>query len=156
MIERNNASVNRPDSAIRVGSASWSDLSRLSEERLEEMDNDLDSYRMWLLNAIPKGGIGWHNALAELAQAAGNRMRDLLANYGVDYEDLSDSIVQSWKEPWDLFKDRDAPPQARLRALIENRWYWTRQIEGLYTCITAVRTFEELMIWRGRWTKNAQ
>jgi hypothetical protein len=80
-------------------------------------------------------------------------MKKLLAKQGVHYQDLSDlgAIVKSWEKPWALYKDERATAQARVQALVENRWYWTRKNEDVCTGMIAAVTFQDLMIWRGKW-----
>lgn len=146
----------RLEDVIRVGGASWGDLTTLSREHLQTLDTDLDAYRRWLLDEFqPNEGYGWSASLTELSQTAGKRMKMLLATHGVRYEDLSDleADMQTWKEPWARFKNKSATAEVRVQALLENRWYWTKKNEDVFTGITAVRTFQDLMIWRGLWKK---
>jgi hypothetical protein len=155
--EKNNDEERRQD-VVLIGGASWSDLITLSNEHLRRLDIDLEEYQKWLLVEFPKQlneGIGWHASLTNLSQTAGKRMRVLLAKHGVRYEDLSnlEANMQSWKEPWARYKDQNVAAQARVQALVENRWYWTKKNEDVFTGITAARTFEDLKIWRGTWKK---
>ncbi|KAH7363696.1 heterokaryon incompatibility protein-domain-containing protein [Pyrenochaeta sp. MPI-SDFR-AT-0127] len=157
-IAEKNVDAEQLEDVIRIGGASWTDLSTLSHEQLVRLDTDLDEYRKWLLDGFPKqynDRIGNAASLKELSQAAGKRMMELLANYGVRYEDLSDleANMQSWKEPWIRYRNKSATAQARVQALVENRWYWTNKNEDVFTGIVAYRTLEDLMIWRGIWKK---
>jgi hypothetical protein len=156
--ERNIDDAERLQDIVRIGGASWSDLITLSEEHLQRLDADLKDYQKWLLFEFPKQHnewVGWSASLADLSQTAGKRMKALLAKHGVRYKDLSDleANMQSWKEPWARYKDESLTAQARVQALVENRWYWTKKNEDVFTGITAARTFEDLMIWRGTWKK---
>lgn len=150
-----NAAVDITEAFLCIGGASWNDLSRLGQRQLEALDADLEGYRHWLLDVFPAQQISLERKLPELSQAAGSKMKLLLAKYEVGYDDLSEHAakVQSWKVPWLRYQDRDLRPQARVRALLESRMYIVENTEKLHTCITAVRTLEELMVWRGKWAK---
>ncbi|RYO17111.1 hypothetical protein AA0111_g11113 [Alternaria arborescens] len=143
----------RAQDIIRIGGASWSDLVTLSEKDLRQMDLDLEAYQEWLLFEFPKQHNDGLTNLTNISQTAGKRMKDLLAKHGVRYQDLTDlgANVKSWEKPWAVYKDERATAQARVQALVQNRWYWTKRNEDVFTGITAARTFEDLMIWRGRW-----
>ncbi|KAJ4381736.1 hypothetical protein N0V86_003101 [Didymella sp. IMI 355093] len=145
----------KDDQHVYKRGASWSDLSRLGQRQLEALDADLEDYYTWLLDAFPGQLKRLEVKLTEPSQAAGTKMRLLLANYEVKYDDLSGHAakLQGWKEPWDRYKDRAAEPQARIRALLKNRVYIAEKTEKFNTCITAVWTLEELMVWRKRWTR---
>lgn len=151
----NNATVNITEDVLRIGGASSNDLSRLGQRQLEALDADLEAYHQWLLDVFPAQQILLEGKLPELLQAAGSKMKLLLAKYEVAYDDLSEHAakMQYWKVPWLRYKDRALQPQARVRALLENRMYVAEKTEKLHTCITAVRTLEELMVWRGKWAK---
>lgn len=143
---------------IRIGGASWSDLTTLGEEDLRRLDADLDEYWKWLLNWYPKqhsGKFGNAESLTELSQSAGKRMKRLLAKHGVRYEDLSDleANTQSWKDPWVRFRNKRGTAQDRVQGLVENRLYWMKQNEEAFKGIVAFTTLEDLMIWRGTWKK---
>lgn len=148
-VEQSLTTGDSSEDVIRVGGASWSDLSTLGLRRLRRLDADLDDYLAWLLTT------GLHSDLTVLARSSGARMGALLMNYGVRYEDLSslESVVVGWRESWNRFVDVNVSDQSRVQALLENRWYWTREHENVYTSITAARTLEDLMVWRGRWKK---
>lgn len=143
------------DDVIRIGGASWADLSKLNQTPLQRFDNILESYVRWLVDVFPSDpNFGTAAHLASLSRAAGKRMKAFLADFGVSYEDLSalETTVKSWKEPWARYKDKGKPDQVRVQGIIENRWYWTKKNEDVYALITAARTLIELMIWRGKWT----
>jgi hypothetical protein len=150
-----NAPADTTEDVLHIGGASWSDLSRLGQRQLEALDADLEDYYTWLLDAFPGQLKKPEIKLTEPSQAAGTKMRLLLANYEVKYDNLSGQAanLQGWKEPWDRYKDRAAKPQARVRALLENRVYIAEKTEKFNTCITAVWTLEELMVWRKKWTR---
>jgi hypothetical protein len=78
-------------------------------------------------------------------------MKSLLARLGVRYEDLSglQDSVQSWQEPWGRYLDKRVTDQGRVQAFVENRWYWVGRNEEFYVGITASRTLQDLMVWRG-------
>lgn len=145
------------ENGLRIGGARWSDLSTLRQRQLEALDTDLERYYKWLLDEFPsQKKKRLESRLPELSQAAGMKMKLLLSNYGVGYDDLSGhaSKVQDWKVPWIRYKDKAVGPQARVRALLENRMYIAEKDEKLHTCIAAVWTLEELMAWRrSKWTK---
>ncbi|CAN9235263.1 unnamed protein product [Alternaria alternata] len=143
-----------PQDVVRIGGASWTDLIALKEDQLRQLDLDLQEYQKWLLVESPrhiKAGLN----LTNVSQNAGKRMKDLLAKHGVCYQDLSDLevTVKAWEKPWDVYNDERATAQARVQALVQNRWYWTKRNENVFTIITAARTFEDLMTWRGTWKK---
>lgn len=142
------------EDVIRIGGACYNDLSRLGQRQLLGLDKDLDEYQEWLLNEYPTTSMLFRAGAGqtEFSEAAGKRLKELLAKYKVQYEDLSD-LEGSWQEPWNVYKDKNASPQARVQGLLQNRCYWTRKNEKVYSCITALRTLEELMVWRGRWQK---
>ncbi|KAH8642358.1 hypothetical protein IG631_05300 [Alternaria alternata] len=141
---------------VRIGGASWNDLVALNEDRLRQLDLDLQEYQKWLLVESPKQLPDGASTIP-FAQNAGNRMKEMLAKHGVRYQDLSDlgATVKTWEKPWAVYQDERATAQARVQGLVQNRWYWTvKNHYNLYTVITAVRTFEDLMVWRGTWKKN--
>jgi hypothetical protein len=142
----------RAQDIIRIGGASWSDLITLSEKDLRQMDLDLEAYQEWLLFEFPKQHNDGLANLTNLSQTADKRMKDLLAKHGVRYQDLTDlgANVKSWEKPWAVY-DEKATAQARLHGMVQNRWYWTKHYGNLYTMITAARTLEDLMVWRGTW-----
>ncbi|CAI9629219.1 unnamed protein product [Alternaria burnsii] len=142
-----------PQDVIQVGGASWIDLIALNENQLRQLDLDLQEYQEWLLLEFPKQHNDGLASLTDLSQNAGKRMKALLAKQGVDYQDLSDlgAEVNSWKKPWAIYNDESATTQARVQALVQNRWYWTKRNEDVFTGITAVITFGKLMVWRGTW-----
>ena len=157
-IAEKNIDAERLEDVIRIGGASWNNLTTLSGEQLRISDADLEQYWKWLLDGFPEHynkKFGEAESLTELSQTAGKRMKALLAKHGVRYEDLSDleANMQSWKEPWVRYRDKSATAQARVQALVENLWYWTKKNDDIFTGITAVRTLEDLMIWRGTWKK---
>ncbi|KAI4682798.1 uncharacterized protein J4E84_007263 [Alternaria hordeiaustralica] len=146
---------------VRIGGASWGDLIALDEKDLKGLDIDLGQYQQWLLFEFPKehkerGGLNWSGGLPSLSQTAGKRMKALLEKYRVHYEDLSDleATMQTWEEPWKRYLDESAIAQTRVQGLVENRWVCSKlHEEDVFTGITAVRTFQDLMIWRGTWKK---
>lgn len=152
-IEDASKNAKQVDDVIRIGGASWCDLSKLDKTKLGELDGALEGYMRWLLDIFPSE----HNAaenLTKLSQTAGKKMRALLADFGVHYEDLSsmEATVKTWEESSARFSDRSKPDQIRVQAIVENRWYWTNKNEDVFKMITAVRTLMELMTWRGIWT----
>lgn len=153
-IDRSLATIDSSEDVIRIGGANWNDLNRLGQRQLWKLDADLDGFRNWLLDTNPaQGGDFW--GMTHLARGAGKNMKDLLRASGVRYNDLSELGVdiQNWTEPWKHYRDKSRSDQERVQGLIENRWYWTKKNEEVYTLITALRTFEDLMIWRGKWKK---
>ncbi|KAB2099627.1 hypothetical protein AG0111_0g12184 [Alternaria gaisen] len=141
----------QPQDVVRIGGASWNDLSTLNEDQLRQLDLDLEDYQEWLLFEFPKRwGLGL--SLCEDSKAAGKRMKDLLAKHRVRYEDLSgvETSVKSWQKPWNRYNNETATAQVRVQALVENRCFFTKH-EYIMTIITAAKTFEDLMTWRGTW-----
>jgi hypothetical protein len=144
------------EDVIRIGGACWSDLMKLSTGQLQRLDADLDAYRKWLLDGFFEqnhGGIRLDiHVLPEISRIAGRRMKSLLARFGVRYEDLSslEDSVQNWNEPWSRYLKWGETDQGRVQALVECRWYFGGRDEGFYMGITAFRTLQDLMIWRGR------
>jgi hypothetical protein len=143
-----NVPVDATEDVLRIGGASWSDLSRLGQRQLEALDVDLEDYQKWLLDKFPAQQKQLEDKVLELSQAAGKNMELLLANYEVGYEDLAGhgAKVHDWEV-------KAVEPQARVRALLENRVNIAEETEKLHTCITAVWTLEELMVWRKKWTR---
>ncbi|EUC41292.1 hypothetical protein COCMIDRAFT_106529 [Bipolaris oryzae ATCC 44560] len=157
-ITERNDNDKESQSVIRVGGASWSDLMKLSENDLQELDSDLQEYQKWLLEELPNQInklTVWTPLLGELSEAAGVKMKALLEKYGVVYEDLShlQPNIRPYEQAWACFSDEQLPVQTRVQALVENRWFFTRKNENVFTCITAARTLEDLMIWRKVWDK---
>ncbi|RYO68391.1 hypothetical protein AA0116_g126 [Alternaria tenuissima] len=150
-IEEDDIEPGQSRDVLRIGGASWFDLVALKEDQLRQLDLDLQEYQKWLLVDFPKQHKNDTASIANLSQDAGKRMKDLLAKQRVHYQDLSDLGVRSWEKPWAVYKDERADAQARLQALVQNRWFWTKRNENVFTIITAARTFEDLMIWRGTW-----
>ncbi|TEY85740.1 hypothetical protein BOTCAL_0013g00480 [Botryotinia calthae] len=153
IIEDTSQNAKHGDDVIRIGGASWCDLSRLDQTKLGELDRELESYVRWLLDIFPSEQIVTEN-LTKLSQTAGKKMKALLADFEVQYEDLSsmETTVKTWEEPWARYNDKSKPDQIRVQALVENRWYWTKRNEEVFKMITAARTLMELMTWRGIWT----
>lgn len=152
-IEDTSKNAQQGEDVIRIGGASWCDLSRLDETKLGELDRELKGYVRWLVDEFPSEHVAGEN-LTKPSQRAGKKMEALLADFGVHYEDLSSlaTTVKTWEESWARCNDRNKPDQIRVQALVENRWYWTMRNEDVFTVITAGRTLIELMIWRGSWT----
>lgn len=152
--ERSHPAEEQVDEVFRIGGAYWTDLSTLSDDQLTEFDKDLQSYVDWVLSLHPREAL--ENILS-FSQTSGKRMHDLLAKYGVGYED--ESMIRTkwvdWKEPWNHYSDRTASSQARVRALADNRMFWMLTHEDGFTLATALRTVEALMIWRGKWKSLA-
>ncbi|KAJ6199252.1 heterokaryon incompatibility protein-domain-containing protein [Bipolaris maydis] len=146
-IDEKNVNYKEPQHVIRIGGASWSELMRLNEKDLQELDSDLQEFQKWILDEWPKevnASTVWTSKLGELSEATGGKMKELLAKYRVGYDDLSHlrATMQSWEQPWARFSDERVPVETRVQALVENRWYWTatEKNENVFTCITAART----------------
>lgn len=154
-INEKGVGTERLDSFIHIGGAFWKDLITLQEEQLLALDTDLDEYCKWLLDGPHKQQIEQHGLSTEimtgLSQNAGKRMKRLLTKNGVGYEDLSrlETKVKSWDEPWGRYMDEHETSQVRVQGLMQNRWHGTKVHEDIFKGITAARTLEELMIWRG-------
>lgn len=154
------APPNAPEShdVIRIGGASYANLSELNPAQLQYLDEELEAYTRWLVDIFPvEGNIsGSTSGMTRLSQTAGKKLKELLGNFGVDYEDLSrlETTVTEWREPWARFRDKSYSDQVRVEAIVENRWYWTKKNEDVYMGITAARTLIDLMIWRGKWTAS--
>ncbi|KAH4055808.1 hypothetical protein HBI06_087570 [Parastagonospora nodorum] len=114
-------------------------------EQLLKLDSDLDQYSEWILDIFPGQFTGANLVSPEF----------LTANHNIRYDDLShfENEVQSWEEPWGRYRDEHMLSQIRIQGFIQNRWYWARKCarECEDKGITAARTLESLMIWRGRW-----
>jgi hypothetical protein len=138
------------EDVIRIGGASWCDLSRLDNTQLRELNCELEGYMRWLVDIFPSEmNAANYFQVDELSQTVGKKMEALLADFGVAYDDLSslETTVKTWKELWDRYNDKSEPDRIRVQALVENRWYWTKWHADLDTGITAARTLIELMIW---------
>jgi hypothetical protein len=161
-INEKGVGTERLDDFIHIGGAFWKDLITLKEEQLLALDTDLDEYCKWLLDGSHKQHIEQHGISPEittsLSQQAGKRMKRLLTKNGVGYEDLSclETEVKSWDEPWGRYMDEHETSQVRVQGLMQNRWYWTKVHEDTFKGITAARTLEKLMIWRGKWSFPAE
>jgi hypothetical protein len=161
-INEKGVGTERLDDFIHIGGAFWKDLITLKEEQLLALDTDLDEYCKWLLDGSHKQHIEQHGISTEimtgLSQHAGKRMKRLLTKNGVGYEDLSrlETEVKSWDEPWGRYMDEHETSQVRVQGLMQNRWYWTKVHEDIFKGITAARTLEKLMIWRGKWSFPAE
>jgi hypothetical protein len=151
---------------IRVGGASWSDLMKLSTEQLQRLDADLDEYRKWFLEWFLDGFVEQNNerilsledwVLLEMSQTASERMESLLARFGVRYEDLHLSGLGNnphhLQRRWNRCLNKRTTDQGRVQAFVEHYWYIPKA-SGIYMGITASRTLQELMVWRGRWETN--
>lgn len=139
------------EEVIRIGGASWCDLSRLDKTQLRELNRELEGYMRWLVDLSPSE-IKALNNTDKLSQTVGKKIEALLADFGVAYDDLSslETTVKTIQEPWDRYNDKSKPDPIRVQAFVENRWYLTKWHDDLYTGITAGRTLIELMIWIGR------
>ncbi|KAH5193725.1 hypothetical protein HBI26_186660 [Parastagonospora nodorum] len=123
----------------------------LKEKEIESKSSDeiihidLDQYSEWILDIFPGQFTGANLVSPEF----------LTANHNIRYDDLShfENEVQSWEEPWGRYRDEHMLSQIRIQGFIQNRWYWARKCarECEDKGITAARTLESLMIWRGRW-----
>ncbi|KAH6881917.1 heterokaryon incompatibility protein-domain-containing protein [Alternaria rosae] len=155
-IDEKDVDFKHPDDCIHIGGAFWKDLIILREEQLLALDSDLDEFCKWLLEGFLSQYADEHHMLREtmtrLSQDAGKRMKKLLANYNVRYEDLShlENDMQSW-ESWVRYRTGHATSQTRVQALVTNRWRKNQEHENTFEGITAARTLEMLMIWRGTW-----
>jgi len=156
-IKEKELSSKHPNDMIRIGGAFWHDLNTLSEEQLLKLDADLDEYCKWFLDIFPsqytEAQFMSTKNITNLSQNAGKRMERLLANHSIRYEDLShfEARTLSWKEAWGRYRDKHAHSQKRIQGFVQNRWYWAREHDDLFKAITAARTLESLMIWRGTW-----
>lgn len=150
--ETNQNAEEQTDEVIRVGGAYWTDLSTLSSYQLTQLDLDLQAYVDWVLNTPLKD---IQSDMSKFSQTSARRMHDLLAKYGVGYEDESTIRTKwvNWKGPWKYFSDQTASPHARLQALADNRVLWMLTNEDSFTLAAALRTVEALMIWRGKWQR---
>ncbi|KAF1921342.1 heterokaryon incompatibility protein-domain-containing protein [Ampelomyces quisqualis] len=153
------AVTKQPENIIRIGGASYTDLTTLTEDQLAALDTDLAEFCKWLLDGFPptytEKTIGSGETLTKLSHNAGRRLKRLLTKYSVRYDDLShlDSSVQSWKEPWGRYRNKKATAQKRVQGLLENRWYWTMKHEEVWTGMMAAITLEAIMVWRGTWKR---
>jgi hypothetical protein len=161
-IKEKGVGTERLDDFIHIGGAFWKDPIILKEEQLLALDTDLDEYCKWLLDGSHRQHIEQHGISTEimtgLSQLAGKRMKRLLTKNGVGYEDLShlEIEVKSWDEPWGRYMDEHETSQVRVQGLMQNRWYCTKVNEDMFKGITAARTLEKLMIWRGKWSFPAE
>lgn len=150
-IEDASENAKQDEEVIRIGGASWRDLSRLDQTQLRELDRELEGYLRWLVDTLSSEQleIGF---VTKLSRTAGEKLKASLAGFEVSYDDLSslETKVETWKKPWDLYRDKSKSDQIRVQAILENRWYWTKKEEAT-TGITAARTLIDLMIWRGVW-----
>ncbi|KAI4701141.1 hypothetical protein J4E89_010717 [Alternaria sp. Ai002NY15] len=158
----NDADHERLHDVAQIGGASWGDLIALEEKDLKRLDLDLEQYQQWLLFEFPKlqkecEGLDWSDGLPHLSKYTRERMKKLLEKYGVHYEDMSDieASMQTWEEPRVRYLDESATAQTRVQGLVQNQWVWAKLElqEDVFMGITALRTFEDLMIWRGIWKK---
>ena len=150
------APVDTTDNVLRIGGASWNDLSRLGQRQLEVLDADLEDYSKWLLDAFLELMDTQHTAAPQLRKMGSARMKSLLTDKHVVYDDLSGRAtdLRDSDEFIEVYFDTHAAPQARIRALLDEEMYVanTGEKAGLHSCITAIWTLEELMVWRGKWT----
>ncbi|CAN9199705.1 unnamed protein product [Alternaria alternata] len=137
-----------PQDVLRIGAASWIDLIALDERQLLELDRDLLRYQKWLLSEIPKPEKDKDRvaSLSKFSWNADQKMKNLLVKQRVRYQGLSTlaANLKFWENSWVVFKDGIATGRAK-------RWYWSVQDEAVFRGIIAVRTLEDLMIWRGTW-----
>lgn len=143
---------------LSIGGADWGEMRTLSTSQLQSLDTDLIEFRDWILDGFAwqykgKGQFGTPESLTALSEQAGERMRTLLAKYGVSYQDLSAyrSEGTSWKEPWQVYRNKNADKHTRVMAFLANRLYWMKRNEDIYTGTTALLTLALLMSWRDRW-----
>jgi len=104
---------------IVIGGASWSDLSALSDYRLQELDGEIRRYTGWLLQ---QGQPPTKKNLAQMSTNAGLKMKELLGKFGVDYNDdygLHGKFT-TWEEPWGRFLHHQSSFE-RVRGFLENR-----------------------------------
>lgn len=154
-----NAPVDTTESVLRIGGASWNDLSRLGQRQLEALDADLEAYSKWLLNNFLDLPETLHITVPQLRKTASTKMRSLLANKQIAYDDLYSHATNTGHSDgyMNIYGDKTAAPHARIRASLEEDMYIAAIGENveLLTCITAIWTLEELMIWRGKWTRQS-
>lgn len=153
---------NQVEDVTSVGGASLRDLLSLNEEKLEKFDKDLDSFQTWLLDGfateIYPQRFGDGDSMTKLSQEASRRMKNLLTKYRVKYSELTSSEYQvdSWRPGWTQYRDKRREPPNRIRGLMANRLHWMREREDCFIGVTAFRTLEALMIWRGKWDPNVE
>ncbi|KAL9618011.1 MAG: hypothetical protein Q9160_007259 [Pyrenula sp. 1 TL-2023] len=128
---------------VRIGGASWNDLSNLDETKLEKLDSELKMMVDWMLEA---GDTETH--IQKMSAEAGFKMRSLLNDLGVSYHDESHLKARSWRDPWSRYTAPNETGVYRLGGFLENRWYWANHKEDCFTGVVAVRTLLDLMTWR--------
>jgi hypothetical protein len=89
-----------------------------------------------------------HAAAAQLRKTAGARMKSLLANKHVVYDDLSGRVTGAPDSDkfMEVEFDASAAPQARIRGLEEMCVANIGETAELSSCITAIWRLEELMV----------
>jgi hypothetical protein len=135
-----------PENVIVIGGASWSDLSVLGDDRLQELDREIQKYTGWLLQ---QGQPPTQKNLRQMSADAGLKMRQLLRNFDVDYNDdygLHGRFT-TWEEPWSRFLHQQSSFE-RVRGFLENRWWIGNGPEHCHTGIMAAKTLLGLILWR--------
>jgi hypothetical protein len=133
--------------SIRVGGASWRDLSTLNERRLKELDEAIRKYTTkWF---CCQGQPPHHENLQRMSTDAGRGMKELLGSFEVGYNDESGlhGRFTTWEEPWGRFINHESKFE-RVRGFLDNRWWVSNGQEDCHTGIMAAKTLLDLIIWR--------
>jgi hypothetical protein len=134
------------EEVIVIGGASWSDLSAIGACRLQELDKEIRKYTGWLLQ---QGQPPTKEGMRQMSADAGLRMREMLGEFGVGYNDDSGlhGRFTTWKEPWGRFLHHRSSFE-RVRGFLDNRWWVSNGPDDCHTGIMAAKTLLGLILWR--------
>jgi hypothetical protein len=134
---------------VRVGGASWFDLSALNESELQQLDQELHVYTNWF---VQQGQPPSQQNLRKMSMQADQKMCDLLRRSKVKYFNAKNLSHEkySWEKPWDCFLS-DPSKFERVKGYLEARWWVaTANDTALHQMgIMATRTLLHLASWRG-------
>lgn len=143
----------QPERVVRIGGASWSDLNTLSRGSLRKLYKDLDEFEQWFVKASGfEGEVGETvDILEKLTKRADSRMLAILEKHGVHYEAISSlgTILKGGGESIKRDQNETATSLDRVRERVEQ--LHIKSDDGIYRCLTAIRTLEDLRIWSRKW-----
>jgi hypothetical protein len=134
------------EDTIRIGGASWRDLSALNDKRLKELDEGIRQYTNWFCQ---QGQPATTENITQMSTDAGRKMKELLGSFEVGYNDDSGlhGKITTWQEPWRRFTDHPVKFE-KVRGFLDNRWWISNGPEDCHTAIMAAKTLLDLIIWR--------
>ena len=151
------------EDGIAIGGACYRDLSALDEDQLKRLDERIREFTKWLIQqgqpptpeSFSQMSYGTslvmreHEVLEQIADDASRRMRDLLREFKVDYDDGSSrhGKITDWREPWRRFTSNGSSFD-KVQGFLDNRWFIANDTEHCCLGMMAAKTAIGLILWR--------